>query len=99
MRRQNMNEHFLPSSLSRAITTTSGAWLRRLSIAAFALALSFPAAAATTQTHFPSADEAAEAFATAVATDDEEALLAMLGPNLRRYVPKVDQSITLGFLS
>ena len=94
-----MNGHFLQSSPSRVVTSAVAGCLRRLLIAAFALVLTFPAAAATTQTHFPSPDEAAEAFATAVATDDEEALLAMLGPNLRRYVPEMDQSITVRFLS
>jgi len=94
-----MNGHILQSSPGVMVENASGACLRQLLIAVFALVLAFPAAAATTQTHFPSPDEAAEAFATAVATDDEEGLLAMLGPNLRRYVPDMDQSITVRFLS
>ncbi len=94
-----MNGHKLPSTRPLNSARTAGACLLQLLVAAFVMVFALPAAANTLQTHFQNPEEAAEAFATAVATDDEEALLAMLGPNLRRYVPEVDQSITVRFLS
>jgi hypothetical protein len=64
-----------------------------------ACALAGPAVAATEQQrHFASAEEAAEAFGTAVMTSDEDALRAIFGPDLRRYIPPLGQGITLRFL-
>jgi hypothetical protein len=90
---------------SNLVSRGSVAWragyaLCRHGLAALmALALALPAAAATAPGHFASPDEAAEAFATAIAVHDEDALRAMFGSDLRTYVPPLGESITLRFLS
>jgi hypothetical protein len=90
---------------STLVSRGSAAWragcaLCRHGLAALtALALALPAAAATAPGHFASPEEAAEAFATAVAVHDEDALLAMFGSDLRTFLPPLEESITLRFLS
>ena len=66
-------------------------------VVACALAAS-AVAAPEQQRHFASAEEAAQAFGDAVMTSDEEALRAIFGPDLRRYIPPLGQEITLRFL-
>jgi hypothetical protein len=83
----------------RTASRRVGLELKRRGLAvALALALVAPAALASEQQRFASPEEATEAFGTAVVTSDEDAMKAMLGADLRRYIPLVDQDITLRFI-
>lgn len=70
-----------------------------VSAALLTLALVAPAALAGQQERFASPEAAAQAFGDAVATSDEQAIKAMLGADMRRYIPPVEQEITQHFLA
>jgi hypothetical protein len=84
----------------RVAARRAGLELQRRGLAvALALALVAPAAFAGEQRRFASAEQAAEAFGSAVVTSDSDAMKAILGPDVRRYIPQPDQEITLRFLA
>jgi hypothetical protein len=94
-----MMNRFVTGMPYRAVAQRAGLELLRCGLAAaLTLALVAPAASASEQQRFASAEEAAEAFGNAVATSDPNAIRAILGPDMRRYIPQPDQEITLRFL-
>jgi hypothetical protein len=97
--KERIMERFNSRMPYRAVARQAGLeLLRQGRAAALALALVAPAVLASEQQRFASPEEAAEAFGNAVLTSDEDAMKAMLGPDMRRYIPPVDQEITLRFI-
>jgi hypothetical protein len=94
-----MIDRFSTGMPYRAAARRAGLGAQRRGLAVvLALALVMPAALASEQQRFASPEEAAEAFGSAVMTSDSDAMRAILGPDLRRYIPQPDREITLRFL-
>lgn len=94
-----MMDRFSTGMSFRAAIRQAGFEFRRRGLAAaLSLALVATAALAGEQQRFASPEAAAEAFGNAVLTSDNDAMRAMLGPEMRRYIPPVDQEITLRFI-